>query len=241
MSGRLVLRRGPERLRVGPWRGQRDVAYLTPVPDSAPPSLTLVEHCVGQLASMGYRQAVTGALAPAEQVGFLAAGFEIQEHLHLLTHDLATLPDVSTASLRRARRGDWDDVLALDALAFDEFWRLDEAALSEALSATPIVRFRVAAVEQLVAGYAVAGKAGRRGYLQRLAVHPEQQGRGLGLALTVDSLRWMRRRNAEVALVNTQLVNQRAYDLYVSLGFRPESDGLGVLRRSVEAPAAGAQ
>jgi hypothetical protein len=61
------------------------------------------------------------------------------------------------------------------------------------------------------------------------------------LALTVDSLRWMRRRNAEVALVNTQLVNQRAYDLYVSLGFRPEPDGLGVLRRSVEAPATGAR
>jgi ribosomal protein S18 acetylase RimI-like enzyme len=186
---------------------------------------------------MGYREAVTGALAPVEQVGFLAAGFEIREHLHLLTHDLAVLPDLPAPPLRRARRGDWDGVLAVDALAFDEFWRLDEAGLSEALSATPTVRFRVAPVEQRIVGYAVAGKAGRRGYLQRLAVDPDHQGCGLGLALTVDSLRWMRRRNAEVALVNTQLVNQRAYDLYVSLGFRPEPDGLGVLRRSVETPA----
>lgn len=237
MTGRLVLRRGSERLRVGPWRGRPEVAYLTPVPDSAAPSTTLVEHCIDQLASLGYREAVTGALAPNEQVGFLAAGFEIQEHLHLLTHDLAELPEVPAGSLRRARRGDWPDVLTLDALAFDEFWRLDEAGLEEALSATPTVRFRVTPVGGRVVGYAVAGKAGRRGYLQRLAVHPDHQGHRLGLALTVDALRWLRRRNAEIALVNTQLVNQRAYDLYVSLGFRPEPDGLGVLRRTVEAPA----
>lgn len=241
MTGRLVLRRGSERLRVGPWRGQREVAYLTPVPDSTPPSPTLVEHCVAQLSTMGYREAVTGALAPAEQVGFLAAGFEVQEHLHLLTHDLAGLPELPDVPLRRARRGDWDQVLEVDAQAFDEFWQLDEAGLAEALSATPTVRFRVATADHHVVGYAVAGKAGRRGYLQRLAVDPDHQGQRLGLALTVDALRWMRRRNADVALVNTQIINQRAYDLYIALGFRPEAEGLGVLRRSVEAPAETAQ
>lgn len=235
----MVFRRGEERLRVGPWRGHDDVAYISPVPDSPPPSATLVGRCLGRLAEMGYREAVTGALAPREQVGFLAAGFDVQEHLHLLTHRLDGLPEVDGRRLRRARRGDRGRVLEIDHRAFDEFWRLDDDGLDEALSATPAVRFRVADEGHGVTGYAIAGKAGPRGYLQRLAVDPAHHGTGLGAALTLDALHWMRRRGAEVGLVNTQIVNQRAYELYLSVGFRPEPGGLGVLRRAM-VPAAGA-
>lgn len=233
----MVVRRGAERLRVGPWRGREHIAYLTPVPDTPPPSATLVERCLGQLTDAGYTEAVTGALAPREQLGFLAAGFEVQEHLHLLTHDLADLPELPQRPLRRARRADRERVLVIDRLAFDEFWQLDDDGLDEALSATPAVRFRVAGASPDPAGYAISGKAGTRGYLQRLAVDPAHHGEGHGVALTVDALRWMRRRGADVALVNTQLANQRAYDLYLAVGFRPEPDGLGVLRRSLDGPA----
>src|SRR3712207_7399153 len=34
-------------------------------------------------------------------------------------------------------------VLALDHLAFDPFWRLDDGALDDSLDATPVARFRV--------------------------------------------------------------------------------------------------
>jgi ribosomal protein S18 acetylase RimI-like enzyme len=78
-------------------------------------------------------------------------------------------------------------------------------------------------------GYAVTGRAGRRGFLQRLAVQPDHQRGGLGRALVLDGLRWLRRWRAERAVVNTQLENDAALALYENLGFRREPSGLSVL------------
>ena len=91
-----------------------------------------------------------------------------------------------------------------------------------------------------LAAYAISGRAGRRGYVQRLAVHPRHQRAGIGRALVLDGLHWMRRRRVELALVNTQVDNAPALALYESLGFRPDSHGLDVfgLRLQPPAPAA---
>jgi len=99
--------------------------------------------------------------------------------------------------------------------------------------ATPSVRFRVAQVDGRVVGYAIAGRAGRRGYLQRVAVHPDQAGHGLGRALVSDALAWLAGRGAQRAVVNTQEGNAVALALYEALGFRPEPAGLDVLGASL--------
>jgi ribosomal-protein-alanine N-acetyltransferase len=65
--------------------------------------------------------------------------------------------------------------------------------------------------------------------VQRLAVHPDQRRRGVGRALVVDGLRWLRRWRADRALVNTQETNMAAATLYRELGFQPESARLSVL------------
>lgn len=228
-----VIRWGPERVRTGPWRGDRSVAYLSPLPDAPVPSAAFVRRCLDQLAARGFRRVITSALSPAEQAGFLAAGFEVHEHLHLLEHDLHHIPRVDTTAVRRAGTGDRGAVLAVDGRAFPPFWRIDDTSLAEALAATPSSRFRVAALDDEVAGYAVTGRAGRRGFLQRLAVDPHHQRRGLGRALAVDALRWLRRWRVEQAVVNTQVDNEGALALYESLGFRREAVGLSVLTASV--------
>jgi ribosomal protein S18 acetylase RimI-like enzyme len=133
--------------------------------------------------------------------------------------------------IRRGRRKEKAAAIAIDQLAFDEFWRFDEASFDEAVEATPVSRFRVALNRersQLV-GYAIAGRAARTGYLQRLAVDPSAQGHGIGTALVVDTLRALRRRSVVKVLVNTQEANQSAFDLYVRLGFIPVVPGLAVL------------
>jgi ribosomal protein S18 acetylase RimI-like enzyme len=233
-----VIESGRERLGAGPWRGDRDIAYLNPVAGAPLPSVDFVRRCLSMLATQGYVRVVTGALAPSEQSAFRAAGFTVAEHLHLLSHDLRTIPAVEEPDgvLRRSTRRDRDQVLALDHLAFDPFWRLDDGGLDEALSATPHTRFRVAVGDrdEDVVGYAITGRAGRRGYLQRLAVHPDAQGRGLGLLLVVDGLRWLRRWRADRVMVNTQLANERALALYERVGFRRESSGLSVLGRELD-------
>lgn len=68
-----------------------------------------------------------------------------------------------------------------------------------------------------------------RGYVQRLAVHPDAQGQGLGRRLLLDGLHWMQRGGAWVASVNTQFDNSPALALYESVGFREEDFGLSVL------------
>lgn len=211
------------------------MAFLTPVPDSPAPSVSFVRRAVEELAARGFHRVVTPALSSTEQAGFLAAGFHVHQQLHLLTHDLRSrLPATDTGPVRKARADDRRAVIAVDNRAFPPFWRLDEAGLDEALGATPHRRFCVVQRDGGVAGYAVSGRAGRRGYLQRVAVDPPHQGRGLGRALVIDALRWLRRWRVEDVLVNTPEGNQAALALYEGLGFRHERRRLSVLTMGLD-------
>jgi ribosomal protein S18 acetylase RimI-like enzyme len=236
MTGHRTLPGAEGRLRVAPWRGDATVAHLTPARGRA--TTATIDRALAELARQGYRTALTAALSEADQAPFLARGFEVHERLHLLRRPLAgtpRLPD-ATAHLRRGRHADRPAILAVDAAAFPPFWQLDGAGLDDALGATPSARLRVAVdgPDAAIVGYAVTGRAGPRGYLQRLAVHPGAQRQGLGEALVHDGLRWLRRWGASEVVVNTQEGNAAAVRLYERLGFRQQTDGLAVLRRHLD-------
>jgi ribosomal protein S18 acetylase RimI-like enzyme len=225
------VRRGSQRLRVGPWRGDHRIALLAPLA-GGPPTPEVIRDACDVLTGRGYREVLTGALATTEQQGFLSSGFTVRDELHLLTHDLLAVPaPPAGVRLRRGARRDRPRALAVDGLAFPGFWRLDDRGFLEAMTATHTARFRVALLDGSVAGYCITGRAGSRGYLQRLAVAPALQGRGLGRALVVDALRWLARRHATQVVVNTQVGNERALALYQALGFRLQPTGLAVLGR----------
>ena len=229
-----VIRWGAERARCTPWRGDGSLAHLAPASDSQILSTGFVRHCLGRLAGEGYAGVVTSALAPPEQAGFIDAGFGVEQRLHLLAHDLSVLPEPPCPAgvrLRRTRHRDMGAVVAIDRSAFDEFLTMDADALKDATEATPRARFRLAVAEDGAqpAGYAITGKAGSRGYLQRLAVSRDMTGRGIGRVLVGDGLRWLKRWGAERCLVNTQEGNERALDLYERMGFRLQNGGLAVL------------
>lgn len=228
-----VVRRGHERLRVGPWRGDQRIAFIAPLGDSLPPTVAMVRHACSVLSDRGYERALTGALGERERASFERAGFEPHEQLHLLAHDLTDLPDAAPVPMRRGWRFDRAAALEVDGAAFPAFWRLDRDGLADAIDATPVARFRVVTEGRRIVGYAVTGRAGPRGYVQRLAVHPDQQGRGMGAALVLDGLRWLVRRGARQAVVNTQVDNRRALELYQRLGFRLQPSGLLVLGTSL--------
>lgn len=237
MKGLRVVEVDGQRLRAGPWRGSDGAAYLAPLAGGPLPDPGVVRRCLDDLAAHGYASVLTAALPPEEQAPFLACGFEVREELHLMRHDLTGLPDHPPGGLRRAHRWDRDRVLEVDHRAFTPFWQLDAAGLRDARTATPVSRFRVNRGAEVLA-YAVSGRALDRGYLQRLAVDPDAQGRGLGRALTLDALWWMRRRGARSALVNTQLENTAALALYTSVGFERLPEHLAVLQRSLGEAAA---
>lgn len=229
--GRLdTVQWGTDRLRVGPWRGDADVAYIAPIPGQ-PPSVGAVAECLHLLSDRGFRSVITSALSPAEQDAFLEQDFTVHEHLHLLRHPMDHPIGPSPLPTRRGRRRDRAMVLDVDHRAFSPFWRFDQAGLDDAREATPASRYRVIGPDGRVDGYAVTGRAGPVSYLQRLAVHPDQQGHGLGTSLTLDALHWAQRRGAHSMLVNTQERNEAARSLYEHLGFILEVHGLDVLER----------
>jgi ribosomal protein S18 acetylase RimI-like enzyme len=212
-----------------------------------PSDPTTIATCLHVLRRSGYSGVVTTAMPPGDALPFVDAGFDVRERLHLLEHDLVDVPaaDPRSHRLRRAWRGDRAAVLALDGLAFDEFWRLEEPGLRDALHATPSVRFRVGepartrpagndVVAPRAAGaYAITGRAGHQGYLQRIAVHPDERRQGWGRLLVTDALRWLRHHHVRRALVNTQWMNDGAVALYESCGFRRLPVGLSVLDRTL--------
>lgn len=226
------------RFRTGRWRANDDLAYLVPLSPAHTLTVGALAKARAELDAQGFDEIVTAAVAPAERAAFLRDGFEEREHLHLLHHDLRgvprprRLPFAANPRIERGTRADRDAVLDLDSRTFDDFWRLDDDGLTDALEATPVSRLRVIRDHGIV-GYAVAGRAGTQGFLQRLAVDPTHQGSGLGRALVHDALHWMRRRGATIGWVNTQEANARALSLYRHLGFRPAEHHLTVLARAV--------
>jgi ribosomal protein S18 acetylase RimI-like enzyme len=218
--------------RVGPWRDHPDVAHLVLATETVL-AADAVGDCLARVRAAGYSSVVTSPLTEAALTPFHDAGFSIRERLHLLAHSLEGLArfDPDGPGLRRGWRADRREVVALDGRAFDPSWRLGTDGLREALRATPSVRFRVGYQERVATpvAYAVTGRAGWQGYLQRLAVDPGARGHGFGRAMVEDALRWLHRGGGRRCLVNTQEDNLDALRLYESCGFRRLPTGLAVL------------
>lgn len=239
MRNRQTLTVGHDRFRVGPWQGSDDVAYLAVGVEPPRPSVDGLRGCLERLAERGYSSVVTAALHPSEAGAFLHSGFGELDRLMVLSHDLTEL-DPPRRDLRHGTRvrpprpGDRRRALDVDHRAFPRFWQLDAAGLRDAETATPARRTRVAVRGGAVVGYAITGRAGRQGFLQRLATDPDAVGGGIGSALVVDALEWADRHRVRRVLVNTQFDNHRARELYERLGFRPTGTYLMVLSRELQ-------
>ena len=225
---------GAERARIGPWHGDARVGCVTPQPGGPPLSARVVRRCLDQLHRLGFREAITAAMPPNEAAGFVAAGFRVSERLHLLERivtpaDRGPVAIPSGIEFRRGRRTDIDELLKVDHKCFGDFWKMDAAGIADARTATAYARFRVAVRDGRLVGYAITGRQGRSGYLQRLAVDPSERRIGLGRALVLDGVRWLARWHARSVLVNTQETNETALALYESLSFRLKPEGLEVL------------
>lgn len=232
-----VLRFGGDRLRLRDWAGEAGTGLLIQLTPGSAVSDDSTAAAVESAVAHGYHRLRTSALSHIESEPFLRAGFEPCQQLALLTRPIQSgLPDINGGiAIRRARRADRPSVLAVDQAAFEPFWQLDQAGLRDALRATPFRHFRVVGndADTALAGYAISGRSGPAGYLQRLAISPHQQGQGAGAALVIDGLRWMARWGATQAWVNTPLHNTGALRLYERLGFEQVPPGLQVLERAL--------
>ena len=248
MLGRIV-RRNDEVAAVESRTNRLETwAVVVPQSGSAPLTPAFIQSATGvarQLFGAGIR-VVSPAVTGDEMTAFVNAGYTIRTQLHLLTLDMKGV-DISrrwmtgatprNVALQAFRANDTPSVLGVDNRAFPPGSELDELELASALRATPTVRVRVVrgigfAETNGIVGYALFGRAGRRGYLQRLAVRPETQGRGIARLLVNDGLRWFRRTGVRRVVVNTEHGNDRALALYDSIGFQLSTMGLFILEET---------
>jgi ribosomal-protein-alanine N-acetyltransferase len=193
-------------------------------------SSSFIEDCVAALGELGAPGVLSPPLPRSAQRLWLEASFEPHAELSLLRLDLG---DVAAPDhlVIQGTNSDIREALRIDAAAFDRFWRFDRRAMEEAISSTRISAIHVVRnAAGGLAGFAVTGIGVTIAYLQRLAVDPASQGRGIGRSLVRTAARWARREGARALMLNTQPENEPAIRLYESEGFRILSEPLAVLR-----------
>ena len=158
------------------------------------------------------------------------AGFKPFRQLLLMERDLSFAVQEPSMRVRTGSEIEWRDALKLDDLAFDPDWQIGRMGLSDAREATPTSTFLTIHDGASLLGFSIVGVAQSVSYLQRIAVHPEAQGHGVGRALLRASLLWAKTERATTMLLNTQLDNHGAARLYKTERFEALPQHLVLLR-----------
>ncbi|MEF3275433.1 MAG: GNAT family N-acetyltransferase [Chloroflexus sp.] len=137
-------------------------------------------------------------------------------------------PDVQ---VHPARAVDLAEVLQLDTRCFEPQWVKDESMLAPAITEGSF--FVIAALDGQVVGYSYATShfGGRLVHLVRIAVDPNQRGRGIGVRLLAEFVAYAAEVGAGLLTLNTQAYNHHAQRLYRWFGFTPTGERQPVLCR----------
>jgi GNAT superfamily N-acetyltransferase len=156
-------------------------------------------------------------------------GYEVHLELPVLERSLISEIGPIPAEVTEAPPDQIDQLVDIDREAFDGFWRMAGAGITEALRATPKVSVLVTTEAGELTGYALIGTQLSVSFLQRVAVLPDKSGQGLGTALVRSSLIWGRRHGAKTMVLNLKPDNDRARSLYERMGFVSTGTTLNLL------------
>ena len=148
------------------------------------------------------------------------SSFEYTHSITMLNWESQRLPEppeYTGYNLRPMTLDDLPEVQQVDEVSFSPIWQNSLTCLELAFRQASIATI-VEKDNQLV-GYQVSSSTPIGGHLARLAVRPEQQGRGIGHLLLYDLLTQFLRRGAQTITVNTQKDNIASIALYRRLGF----------------------
>ena len=151
---------------------------------------------------------------------------------------LVELPDVGSPAdevapgyvLRPASPDDADDIVRLEELAFPSPALTVELA-QEAMQTAPV--FRVLEERKsgaLVGSLVLERRPAATGHIANIAVHPDEQRRGLGEAMMRWALAWAKREGLRRATLGVSIDNTAAIALYRKLGFVPGELGIDYRR-----------
>ncbi len=207
---------------LGKWRSDSDFHMLWMIKSDPTLQFFLITRTLSDYLREG-SMIITRMLPREETETFEKAGFSHFQTILLLEGSRQTvaphLKFPSPFNIRGFRKGDIEEVLKLDHLAFGDFWKLDNWNLRHISGFCRLNNLLVAQHEDVLVGYCIAGVTEQMGFIQRLAVRPGFQRRGLGKALISRQLRWMRDLGVRMFFVNTQENNHVSQRLYHNMGF----------------------
>lgn len=227
--GRMSFRRGWASASARPWNDIEPDASLRLVRGGR----AFLTACSHQILECGAQSVLSPPLPAASVRTWETAGYNVFLRLALMRLSLDEQPRPPDHLVVESGNDRIDELLAIDAAAFSSFWRFDRLGLREALEATG--RSSVLIIRDSdgsPTGFAIVGFESAISYLQRVAVHPRWQGRGMGRSLVRVAARKAREVGARVMLLNTQLDNEPAMRLYESEGYVRLPEPLRLLRYS---------
>jgi ribosomal protein S18 acetylase RimI-like enzyme len=135
-------------------------------------------------------------------------------------------PNASGITLRSATDADLAAIVAVDRAAFEPHWWRSEATLRR--RAATASRFTVAECRGELIGYTERELHLPTAHLNRIAIHPRSQGRGIGAILLRHVLHTMWQSGVRTVSLNTQQHNLRSRRLYERFGFKTTGDSVTV-------------
>ena len=124
---------------------------------------------------------------------------------------------MSDPVIRFMRLKDVDAVAAIEQETFARPWSRD--SFRQELTRNAVARYLVAEEDGKILGYAGAWVILDESHITNIAVRQEARGRGIGKRLTSELLQILSNLGACYATLEVRVSNERAQNLYKSLGF----------------------
>ena len=119
--------------------------------------------------------------------------------------------------IRSYEEHDLPALLTIEQVCFEELWRYDTSAFHDIVATHPY--FVVAELDGKVIGYQFNALDVEFGYLVRIAVHPSAAGKGIGVRLMAEAMRFFEKSRVLRIMLNSQSDNTHAHRLYEWFGF----------------------
>jgi ribosomal protein S18 acetylase RimI-like enzyme len=229
--GPIALRAGWFRARARPWNETITDPMLRLERGGAEFLIAVTRELLDLGAGEVYSPALYGSASNVWQ----SAGFVEYARLDVMERPLRAVAGLhETAAVTEDPEPDWDEILEVDRAAFEGFWGMSRLGLSEAHETNRAGTTLVTETDGRVSGYAIVGTQWGTIYLHRIAVHPQQAGKGLGASLLRAAIRWGADAGGRSMVLNVRPENERAKSLYRRHGFTDTGTALRVLRRERE-------
>jgi len=137
----------------------------------------------------------------------------------------------SVITISQASRADADEILLIDRTAFPPLWQQDEQAIFTSLQRDGFLL--KAEWQDVLVGYACGISNETYGHINRLAVHPQVQGQGIGKRLLAESISHFHQSGLHRITLNTQANNTASRRLYEQFGFQMINCDIQVLTKAI--------